>query len=394
VIPPKSTRVTVPAIAAANPARHAGRRRLWPILVGAFLGLCVVAVAGWIVLFPSATVTITYSDLPFDRTYRAAIGTGGIALHHGHLVQSMSRIVPGTGTRLVPDKHATGTITYANQLNGSVFVPAGTIVDSQSGTRFATTQDIRVPGAVHSFAGTSNGQASVPVQAIAGGEASNIGAGTIVSIEGRLAGALLVTNYAAMAGGTMRTVYSLTSADIAAPEAQLRGLLATSEIDTLNKRYAKSPVREIGPQRSLQTQFDKLVQHGRPYARVTVSMRTDISYIHQEDVAALAASKRQADIAGSNLVVVPGTAAMTVTQQRTGSLTALFIHVTARTAPVIDTANLRALLTSRSVAEARQLLDGSARNGRWRYSLKTSPDWAHRFPVARELITIRVVRAG
>src|SRR5581483_1173979 len=70
------------------------------------------------------------------------------------------------------------------------------------------------------------------------------------------------------------------------------------------------------------------------------------------------------------------------------------VRVHARVVPTIDTANLRGLLTGRTVAEARQLLDASSRYGDWRYTLSTSPNWAGRMPQTADLIQITVRQSG
>ncbi len=372
-------------------------RRRWPLAVAALALLALLGAAIWVVLFPQATVTIRYREQPFSQVFDVPLGAGSagsIVLHRTHLELSDSRVVAGTGSTLVPDKHATGSVTFANQLDGVVIVPAGTIVVTQNGTRYVTTAETRVPGAVHSFSGTSNGQASITVEAVTAGNGSNAGPGAIVGLEGRLAGALLVTNYAALTGGTMRTVYRITQADLEAPVDPLRQALAAREKAELTSRYSKSPLRQFDPPVLLPTKVRQFDQAGKPYARITVTIRTNMRYVHAEDVQAFAMTRRTAALADKNQRIVPGTGSFSVRAVTVGLQTQLQVQVTARTAPSIDTANLRALLTGRGVADARQLLDGSAQNGNWQYTLRTSPDWAARLPIASGLISISVERQG
>jgi len=271
-------------------------------------------------------------------------------------------------------------------------VPAGTIVDAQNGSRFAILQAVDVPSASHSFSGTTNGQASAQVQALLGGTAGNVPQGSIVSIEGRLAGALLVTNVQPFSGGTMRTVYTVTPADISAPEAALRQRLAASESATLRARYARAVARVVGQPRLVSQTVTDVLVGGRPSARIRITVRTDMSYVHHEDLSALATARLRAELAGRNQRVVPGTETVSATLGGHGA--ELRVRVRAVTSPAIDVANLRALLVGQSVADARALLDGSARNGGWSYTLRLSPDLAGRMPQAPGLITITVLHLG
>jgi Baseplate J-like protein len=372
-------------------------RRRWPIAVAICMLLAMLGLAAWVVLFPKATVAIHYRDQAFNQVFDVPLGAvsgEGIPIHTTHLLMSDSRVVAGTGTMLVPDKHATGTVTFANQLDGVVIVPAGTNLLTESGVRFATTAEARVPGAVHSFSGTSNGQASIGVEAVAAGDASNVVPGSIVGLEGRLKGALLVTNYSALTGGTMRTVYSLIPSDLTAPLTPLKLSIAAREKALLASRYGKSPLRQFQAPIFVSSSVQRFEQAGRPFARVLVAMRTNMTYIHAEDVQAFAIAKRTSALADKNQRIVAGTSLVVVRTIGSGPHARLQVQVTARTAPSIDVANLRALLTGRSVADARQLLDGSARNGNWHYVLKLSPDWASRLPIASGLISIAVIREG
>jgi hypothetical protein len=354
--------------------------------------VALIAIGAWALFFPTATITVTYTLRAFDRYYAIPLGGGPNAIHlyHTHLSMTSTVVVPGTGKQLVPDGHASGAIALANPLDGVVHVPAGTVVDAQNGARFATVQDVDVPGAVHSFSGTTNGQASVAVQAVLAGPASNVADHTITAIEGRLAGALLVTNPAPMTGGTMRTVYSLTQADTAAPITRMTQDLARHEADTLNQRYARSPIRIVGTPRASRPAIIQFSQGSRPYARITLTVRTDLDYIHGDDAQRLAAARRDAELAGLNQRVVPGSERLQVTEQAHGKTTVVVIHAQAQIAPTIDVPDLRARLVGQSEEDAHRLLDGSARNGNWTYTMRITPDLAHRLPQAAGLITIDI----
>ncbi len=397
--PDSRQRVTALANAGFGRVTHArtpGRRR-WPLTVFACAFVVFLALSIWVLLFPAATITITYATHAFDHTYTASLGAGpagSIALHHTELSEAASVLVTGTGTRLVPDGHAAGTVTFANPADGYVLVPAGTVVDAQGGSRYATLADARVPAAVHSFAGSTNGQLSVGVRALTGGTNANVGQGAITIIEGRLSGVLLVINYAPLSGGSMRTVYSVTPADVANAAARLRLQLAAREAATLTARYARSPVRFPGPLKVTAPHITLVSRGGRADARVTITAKMSLEYVHAEDVQALADGSLHRDLAGLNQQVLPGTERITLTTRGQGRGRIVLARVQARTTPTIDVANLRALLVGISVADARRLLDESARNGDWRYTITTRPDLGGRLPQAAGLIDVRVREVG
>jgi hypothetical protein len=367
------------------------------VLLAAILAL-LLALGTWVVFFPAATITISYAARPFDHSYQVPLVSGGagIRLYHTELTQTAKVSILGTGTRLVPGDQATGTITFANSADGYVVVPAGTVVLAQDGTRFATVESIQVPAAVHSFSGTTNGQQSVAIRALLGGTSSNSGPGAVTSIEGRLAGVLLVTNYAAITGGTMRTEYSVTPADISNAATRLDQQLARDETGALNAKFAHSPIRLLGPVQVTAPHTTAYTDHGRAAAYVSVTAHVAMDYVHAADIKKAADAFLGRDLAGANAQVVAGSERVTSTVVPSkGKGKDVLLRVQARTTPALDVANLREMLVGRSIADARHLLDGSAANGGWRYTLSTTPGLAGRFPQAAGLINIKVdARSG
>jgi len=354
------------------PAQAAGRPR-WPLALFASAFVIVLAVSIWVVGMGAAT---------------------GIALHHTQLSEVSTVLVAGTGTRLAPGAHATGTVTFANQADGYVLAPAGTIVDAGSGGRYATLADAHVPAAVHSFSGSTNGEVNVGVRALAGGTSANVGQGTVTVIEGRLAGVLLVINYAPITGGAMRTEYSVTATDVANAAAGLRARLAAREAESLSQRFARSPIRFPGPVKVTAPRVTLVNRAGRPFARVAITASMSMEYVHGQDVQNLADTSRDRDLAGLNQRILPGTERITLSTRGQGTRRIVLARVQARTTPTIDVTSLRALLVGLSVADARRLLDESARNGGWQYTLTTRPDLAGRLPQAAGLIDVRVRQIG
>ena len=384
--------VVVTRARSAAPRTWRSRLRL---LILALTALALVF-AAWVVFFPSATIVITYSATAFSRTYTAtaAPGAAEIPLHTTHLRLEGTRTVLATGVTTIPDGFASGSVTLANTLSGMVVVPAGTLLSARSGASYATQATVDVPGATHSFSGTTNGQATVEVRAVAAGTGSNADAGAVTTIGGRFSGVLLVTNPSGIAGGTMRDIYTVTAQDVSAAAQALQTDLTGQAIATLQNRYARSPGRLITGNTADSPRVQTITRNGRLYARVSMAVRVTMSYLHQEDIDRFAQARQDADLAAINLSPVAGTLSRSIRIEHIPGGDRVIVLKRGQAVPTIDTANLRGLLTGRPVADARKLLDGSARYGNWTYTIHTSPDWAQRLPQAAALIEIVARRAG
>lgn len=387
---------TTPSIRVARGAAapRAGARRIPALAILTLVILAAGAFGAWAFFFPKASIVITYSARDMAREYRAIAGQGGIPLHTAHLTFSDTVFAPATGMTQVPDGRAAGTVTLANPLAGPVLVPAGTLVATGGGTLYATQETVRVPAAVQAFSGTTNGQRSVEVRAVVPGPASNADAGAIRRIRGRLAGVILVANLNPVGGGTMRSIYTVTAGDVARAVRRLRIRLSAQASAELHRRYLRSPGRTLAGTAVSPPQVAQVVRNGRLFGRVTVTLRATMAYLHQQDLDAFASAKIRMGGGDTNLSIVRGSERRQLSVTRNGNSFLIRLRMAARVIPAIDTGNLRGLLVGRSIADARQLLDGSATYGNWTYTLHTSPDWAGRLPQAAALIQITTRQVG
>ena len=370
------------------------RRRRWPFAVALVLLLVLGAGFAWITLLPFATVSIVYTPQAFNRTYQATVGSTNlddVPLYTTHVEQTLSTEIAGTGTTLVPDGRASGTIALANPLAGVVSVPAGTVLSTADGVRFDTTASVDVPSAVRSFSGTTNGQATAPIEALAAGVASNVASGTITAIEGRLAGVLLVTNASALTGGTMKTEYSVTAQDRASAEQNIRDQLTAAETAALNEKYAQSPLRTIESPYQTGGSETQSTRDGRPYLQITITMRTDMAYIHGDDAHNTGLRFARTALAHSGQVLIESAADVKVLQAQGTIPAQIDLRVQGRTKPALDLSSLAAQIAGKSVTDASATLDTLGKRGGWHAEVKTDPDWSKRLPITSRLITIRMV---
>ncbi len=371
------------------------RRRPWVRIAALPLLVLCAAGLGWVWLFPFATVSIVFTPRPFDRTYQVTVGSTALdelPLYHTHTTQSLSAQIVGTGTLLIPDLRATGTIAFANPLSGVVIVPAGTALAARDGLRFATTEAVNVPGAVQNFSGTTNGQALAPIEALLGGTASNVPAGAITAIEGRLAGVLLVTNPSGLSGGTSKIVYTITQQDETAAIDAARAKLAAAEVSWLNQEYSQSPLRTV--ERTRQTAFSETrsSQGGRPYARVSITLTTDMAYLHAEDIRAAGLRKARGDLNRTGQLLIGSVASVKVLQAAGTIPAQIAMRVQGRTMPALDLGSLAARIAGTTVTDALTILDDTGKPAGWHATISTDPSWANRLPITSRLISIHMVQ--
>lgn len=195
--------------------------------------LAVAALAG--LIFPSATITLTPATQPQTLTFTAHTGptittlnaSGAIPARPIQVIVEGRATVETTGNLTLPDAPATGRVTFTNLTDVTVIVPAGTVVQTATLTRFATTQQVQVPA-------QTGGTVNATVTAAQPGLQSNVEAGAIQSIEGTLGLQLTVTNATALTGGTDQTVSAPTELDRRRAYRQLLDSLretATEEIE-------------------------------------------------------------------------------------------------------------------------------------------------------------------
>ncbi|HUF26578.1 MAG TPA: baseplate J/gp47 family protein [Gemmatimonadaceae bacterium] len=119
------------------------------------------------------------------------------------------------GRAEVPDAHAEGTATFSNRMGGVATIPAGTVVTTPSGARFAT----RTEAAIEAAAGST---VRVPIRALEPGEAGNVARLAINRIVGPLATQLAVLNEETTVGGGQGNTPVVSAAD----HARVRSLAA------------------------------------------------------------------------------------------------------------------------------------------------------------------------
>jgi len=224
ILIPRAGGERVPIVGRVRPPVRPG------VAIGVALGVLALALVGGIVAFaflPSATVILSPWSRAIGPQQVQVVADPGVTVADAasltvpaqrftfHL--QVQQTFPATGIK-VTDMQATGTAEFSNfDTGGGVFIPAGTIVQTQTKIQFRTTADLTLPHAQVDFFppfSTHPSTGAVGIQAVKPGETGNVGANTIIVIP--KAGKLLkVTNPDPTAGGahTEATVVSQDDVD-------------------------------------------------------------------------------------------------------------------------------------------------------------------------------------
>lgn len=166
------------------------RPRTGLLLALVLLALALLALWWFFVRKPTTTITVrppaqrvgvqTYNDIRINYQADASTDPTSAAIQGRVIQMPVSVTVRGrveTATSQ-PDKSASGYIRIYNRNLQAYTLPANTKVTTtnpQGQTiSFVTTQEVTVPAASGSFAGTTSGVADVPIMATAAGESYNL----------------------------------------------------------------------------------------------------------------------------------------------------------------------------------------------------------------------------
>ena len=106
----------------------------------------------------------------------------------------------------VPKSKSKGVARFTNLSQGEVDIPAGTVVATESSTRFVTLNDTRLPAGIDQFV-------DVPIEALEAGAQGNVAADTITIVEGSLGLSISVTNPNPIKGGANSQLIGATDED-------------------------------------------------------------------------------------------------------------------------------------------------------------------------------------
>lgn len=199
--------------------RRSQARYLIERLVILALLIGVITAIGYVTL-PSATVIITLQEQEIETTVNITADTlvQSVDIANNTIPAQVIRAtvettatVPTTGIQNLDSASAIGTVTFTNQTDTAVDIPANTTLSTSAGIPilFRTINAVTIPAGI----GERIDTAVEAAQSSAGG-IGNVEAGMINSIVGPLGDAITVINLSGTTGGENRSVNVVTDADM------------------------------------------------------------------------------------------------------------------------------------------------------------------------------------
>ena len=348
------------------------------------------------VIVPSAEITLTPLThtqelelfLSMEPTIEIVEDHGSIPARWEHIHVEGSLRLPTTGSIAVPADYAVGTVIFTNLTTDPITLPSNTGLRASSSDDlgYVTTEQISLPG-------EEDAQISVGVQAISPGQAGNLSAGKIDTVEGPLGLLVAVTNPEPISGGSDETRAAVSNTD--------RNMLMQNLKDQLIERATTELSGKLNPgeafvedsarvTRILNQQYDRQV--GDPADSLELKLLLDIAgFIYRPaDIETAAAMALEAELPSSSLPV-PETLSVEVLSDPKAEIAdggSLTIVASQDIYERIDFTHLQDRLRARPPEEAASILvslvDLSSKP-----EIRIIPNWFPRLPWLGMRITFR-----
>ena len=140
-----------------------------------------------------------------------------------------------SGIIRIPDKKASGVVTFRNLTDQELLIPIGSIVRTNDDPfiRFETTKEVILEPGIES-------QIDVPVKCTIGGTNGNVPNGSITSIENELGGNIAVINQYATSGGVDIKTLAPTENDFDELKKDLLNLIITKSLAEFQEKYPQA----------------------------------------------------------------------------------------------------------------------------------------------------------
>ena len=201
--------------------------------VGLFSTLLIILIfvpSATIVLYPVVDEQSLQMKFRSDPTVKEINVTGAVPFDLIDIEIDGQVEGESTGIIRVPDKKASGTVTFRNLSDQEIFIPMGTIVRTNSDpyVRFETKKEAILEPGVES-------QIDVPIVSTIAGTNGNVLIGSITAVENDLGGNIVVSNQSAISGGSDKKTLAPTEKDYEKLKKELMEILIKNSIDEMRK---------------------------------------------------------------------------------------------------------------------------------------------------------------
>ena len=392
---PRRKPQSVPLVGPPRPPVRTG------VAIGAGLAVIVTVIAAGLLaleFLPSATITLNPRSQPLgpiELTVEAredvtAPDQAGLLIPAERFTFALeaTQTFPATGVK-VTETRATGNVTFSNNDTGRANqIPAGSIVETESGVEFETLAAVDLPPAfLFPFFPST---ASVAVQAVEPGEIGNVDAETITVVpRGENRRLLQVINREPTSGGDRVESPEVSEADVEGAMTALQTALLARLDELVAAREGVPaevtlfPATRVAGEPSWSVEPETLVGTQAAEFDLGVTAEGSALGVDPAPIEALARTRLEARVT-DGWSVVP--ASITVDVGAPNDLAGIILYpVTAAGTEVrdIDEAALRAEILGLGLPEARALLDDYGD-----VAIEVWPDWVTTIPTRAERVTL------
>ncbi len=192
--------------------------RVWSSFRGVIFGIVILAVIATLYgVIPSAQVTVTPASDQLNVTIPLVADANAATLDQLTVPADIRRFtenaivtIETSGRRNAENSLAEGVVTFENLTAVAVFVPSGTIVETDGfePIQFETVDDVAIAARQG-----ATGDASIRALDSSSGVQGNLSANQIVNVDGTLANSVSVRNYNPTYGGGIRETAYVTQND-------------------------------------------------------------------------------------------------------------------------------------------------------------------------------------
>jgi hypothetical protein len=408
---PRPDRSSAASSAAAGASRIPviRSRRLPKVGLPVAIGSAIVALAllvgavGAVVFLPAAEITVTPREEPIgpiELTVRA--DPDALAVDPDVPVVPAERLeIPvevtqsfTTTGRRIEEAAASGEVTFSNlDFTSDNSIAAGSIVSTQSGVRFRTTEAVTVGEAKLVGLQIVPTEASVGVTAVAPGTAGNVEPNTIVVVPAAEdPTSLRVRNRAATTGGTHEEFPQIAQADIDAALQALQPLLADAFTAAVGEGGGASENAEVFEETAVLGEASPTVDPatllGKEQASFDLGLRATGTVIAVDDspVEAIAESRLLGNVGADYRLVDGSIDIVHGTPTVVGGEVSFPVTARASRVRLLDPAELLGLVKGLPVADAEEALGefGDVVVDTW-------PDWVSTVPTMDSRVSLSIV---
>ncbi len=273
-----------------------------------------------------------------------------------------------TGSKTIGLSKARGIVDFINIGEEEINLPAGTIVQTAAGIRFATEEEITVPAARKEYlmdvqVGTRAGQKPVSVEAVNKGESGNVSQGAIKEIiPGREN--IIVLNEQPTEGGANRQKSVVSQADINRLKEELQQKIISGMDARIyaelggNHRLLKNNTE------SFKIEYDIVQQTGQESDTLsgTAKLVSEVYAAHNSALDFLLSHVFNNKIDGQYRILSSGVNIFPLSiEEKDSGMYNIKVEVKASVSPLIDNSNLRKNLAGKSLESVAEILQADER---------------------------------